>query len=329
MISRSRMSKTVGAGALAVIAVVATACSSGEAATTVTADDAGLLPIRVSTLGLCNEALPWGVQSGIFAEYGLDVELVTMQSGAAGIAALQAGEVDVAFVNPLSAIQAVTQGVKIEVASGGDMSTPEANAVVVDAKSGITEPKQLQGKKVGINQIGGLGNIMTAGWIARDAGSASTAEFVTLPFADMVPSVLSGSVAASQVTASQAKAGSADGSVISLGNPFYDGVGPIPTTVYASTSGFAEANPEVSTKFLDAMDAVAATANDSANDQERWKITATLCKSTPELLAQTAEPEFAGRLDMTSLDTLIGLLEDEKIIENFDVDAMVPTEVRK
>ncbi|MCD2111313.1 ABC transporter substrate-binding protein [Rhodococcus rhodochrous] len=318
-----------GTAALSVCAAVLTGCSSNSDAAVVEATENGLVPLRVTTLGLCNEALPWGVEEGVFAEHGIDLELINVQSGAAGISALQAGEVDIAFVNSYSAMQAVAQGIDLVVASGGDQSTDDANAVVVSSGAGVTEPKQLQGKKVGVNQIGGLGHILTQAWIEADAGEASTTEFVALPFPDLLPGVVAGAVDGAQVTAAQAVAGESDGTTVSLGNPFFDGIGSIPTTVYASTGGFAEVNADTLASFADAMTELADLANDPANDEQRWAYTAEFCKSTPETLAQTPEPEFVGRVGIASFESLVSLLVARDSLTDIDLDSFVPEGVRQ
>jgi NitT/TauT family transport system substrate-binding protein len=314
---------------LAIGAVVATgallsACSSGSEGTELDSSSDGMKTVRVTSLGLCNEAIVWGIDQGIFAKHNVNVELVKVQSGAAGIAALQSGDTDVAFVNTLSAMQAVEEGVPMKVVSGSGLSTEGANAVVVGADSPIASPKDLQGKKIGINQLGGLGQIVTQAWIEKDAGSKSSAEFVTLPFADQVPAVQNGTVAAAQVTATQARAGEQSGATKSLGNPFFDVAGPLDTAVYLGNEEFVDANTETMTDFAEAMTETADSANDEANDAKRFPVMAASCKSTAEDLAATPEPVYEGQLDMDALNAVVTLLKDQDQISDVDVNSLVP-----
>lgn len=321
-ISRGR--RTVALAGAAVLTLSLAACSGDDGDAALASDESGTTTVRVTTLGLCNEAIAWGIDQDIFADHGVDIELVTVQSGAAGIAALQAGETDVAFVNSLSALQAVDQGVPLRVVSGSGLSTEGANGVVVAADSDVESAADLQGTQIAINQLGGLGQVVTEAWIARDAGAPSTAEFVTLPFADQVPAVANGSVDAAQVTATQVQAGVEDGSVRSLGNPFYDGIGPIETALYMSTADVVDASEDALADFAEAMTVAAESANDEANDTERFEAMAEFCESDPEALAATPEPDYQGRLDMEQFEVLVSILEDQGQVGDVDVDELVP-----
>lgn len=280
--------------------------TSGPASTS--AD--GLDRLRVSSIALCNEALPWGIDQGIFEEHGLEIEVITVQSGAAGVAGMQAGDIDVGFVNSLSVFQAVDEGVDLEVVANSGLSTEDANGVIVAAGGDYESPGDLQGATIAINQLGGLGQVLTEAWIAADAGEDSTAEFVTLPFADQVPAVESGNVDAAQVTASQVAQGEASGSTISLGNPFFDGVGAIPTALYVSTADFVEDNSDVLSRFAEAMTETAESANDDANDEARFAVLEEFCKTPAAEIAETAEPDYEGRMSMDSYESLVGVLQE-------------------
>ncbi|OFV73852.1 ABC transporter substrate-binding protein [Rhodococcus erythropolis] len=319
-----RRNTKLAVGAVIAASAMITACSSGSENTELDADSDGLKAVRVTTLGLCNEAIVWGIDQGIFADHGLNIELVNVQSGAAGIAAMQSGDTDVAFVNTLSAMQAVQEGVPMQVVSGSGLSTAEANAVVVAADSPINSPKGLQGQKIGINQLGGLGQVVTQAWIEQDAGSEATAEFVTLPFADQIQAVQNGTVAAAQVTAIQARSGEESGATRSLGNPFFEVAGPLDTAVYLGNADFVAANTEVMTDFAEAMTATADSANDPANDAARFPVMAASCKSTPEVVAATPEPVYEGQLDMDALNAVVALLEAQDQISDVDVNTLVP-----
>lgn len=322
-IRRPRGIGAATASAAALIALLA-GCSGSTDGSVLVADENGLAPLRVTTLGLCNEAIVWGIDRGIFADHGVDPELVTVQSGAAGIAALQSGDTDVAFVNTLSALQAVQEGVPLQVVSGSGLSTEGSNAVVVAADSPFTAARDLQGEKIAINQLGGLGQIVTQAWIAADADVPSTAEFVTLPFADQLPAVAGGTVAAAQVTATQVAAGEQAGTIRSLGNPFYDGVGPIDTAVYLADTAFVNANRDALAGFAAAMSETADSANDPSNDTDRLAVQARSCKSTVDALESTPEPLYEGRLDMSAFDSVVALLTEQEQISDVDVDALVP-----
>ncbi|MFT4306473.1 MAG: ABC transporter substrate-binding protein [Microbacterium sp.] len=297
-----------------------TACASGTTDEPTT--EAGLTTVRVSTLGFCDDPIVWGIDQGIFADAGLDIELVTVESGAAGISALQADEIDLAYANPLTSLQAIENGVGLSVVSGSSLSNEDSYRLIVAADSGIDTAADLDGTTIAISALGSLGEIMTAEWIAEN-GSGATAEFVALPFADQVPSVVGGTVAAAAVSFTQAASALEEGTVVSLGNPYFDGVGEIPTSFYVGESGWVEENAAAAAAFAEAMNEVAASASDPANDQARFEVTAAACGSTAEDLAETAEPTYTGQLDADGVAALIDILVEADAISAIDVDEVL------
>ena len=69
------------------------------------------------------KALLWGVHAGIFKKHGLDVDVVPIGSGAAALAALAGGSVQVAFGNILSIASGYTRGVPFVIVAPGDIYT--------------------------------------------------------------------------------------------------------------------------------------------------------------------------------------------------------------
>ncbi|RFA09921.1 hypothetical protein B7R54_12445 [Subtercola boreus] len=316
----------VASALLATSALALTACSSASTtpAASGSASAATSTTLRISTLGLCDESISWGISQGIFADHGIDVQLTTVQSGAAGIAAIQSGDIDVAYANPLTSLQAIGEGVPLKIVSGTGLSTPESNEVVVATGSTFQKAEDLQGQTIALNALGGLAQIVTENWIADAAGTDSTAEFVAIPFADQVTSVVGGSVPAAEVAASQAVSAHTDGTVRSLGNPFYDGIGEIPTAFYVASSDFESKNAAALQSFAEAMTEVAASANDTANDAARDQVRADACKSTVDALKDAAEPKYEGQLNMTDFTSLLDVLTASEAVASIDVDSVVP-----
>ncbi|CAM3559696.1 ABC transporter substrate-binding protein [Occultella aeris] len=315
------------------LALILASCSGGAAGTESETDggadstSSGPVTVRVSTLGFCDDPIVWGIDQGIFAEHGIEVELTTVQSGAAGVSALQAGEIDIAYANPLTSLQAIDTGIDLQILSGSSLSNETSNEVIVLADSDIQGAADLDGTTIALNALGGLAEILTAAWVATE-GDGAAVEFVAVPFADQVTSVENGTVASAEIGASQGAAAHEAGTIRSLGNPFFDGVGEIPTSFYVAPTEWTEANPDAAVSFAEAMTEVAASANDDANDEARFAVTAQACGSTAEDLAASAEPTYAGRLTVEQFETLTGLLADAEVIGAVDTDAVLPESAR-
>lgn len=106
------------------VIVVLTGCGegspSGEDGPTANGSGAEeLTTISVGTLPIASSAeLRFGVSEGIFAEHGLDVELVEGQGGAELLPAVQNQSLAIAVGNPMSVLTAAERGLDVKVISG-------------------------------------------------------------------------------------------------------------------------------------------------------------------------------------------------------------------
>lgn len=87
-------------------------------------------------------------REGIFDRMGVDVELVKFQSASTRDSALQAGEIDVAVSDLLAALFALEGGLEVKVTS----VTEGRYAIVVSRQSGITHPRELEGKQIAVSK---------------------------------------------------------------------------------------------------------------------------------------------------------------------------------
>lgn len=318
-----RLSLMIGAATLT-LALAACGSDSPDSKT-----DAGTShKLRVTTIGLCNEQIVWGINQKMFGD--LQIDLLPVQSGAAALAALTAGETDVAFVNSLTSFTAIDKGQPLKIIADTALSTEGANGVIVKADSGIKSVKDLQGKTVAVNGLKGLGQVMTDYWIAKESGEPSTAKWTQLPFDQLLPAVAGGKVAAAQVAASQVAEGQKDGTAVSLGNPFYVNTGPIPTAFYLATSDWVSKHQAEASAFAEGMQKASESANDASNDSSRFKVLADFCKSSVEDLQGQPESTYEGKVTMTAYDALVKVLAAQKAISgDHDLDAAVPDFARQ
>jgi ABC-type nitrate/sulfonate/bicarbonate transport system substrate-binding protein len=107
--------------------------------------------LRVSTLFIGSSLVPFwiGQEQGIFAKYGIDVELIWMQSNLS-TAALLAGEVDTAFGTPQSLFAVLTAKNPPPLTTIAAWGSASEHWLVVNpaVKSG----KDLEGKTIGVSR---------------------------------------------------------------------------------------------------------------------------------------------------------------------------------
>ena len=135
------------------------------------------------------------VQLGYFEREGVDVELVRVQQTPSAIAALQAGEGEMANISVDAALQLV--GPRPAEAEGGRLA--EQGAAVPDrrARRRSLTPQELEGRSFGIGRVGSLDHSLSTQGAAGRRASIPKLNFVAIG----QPNVRAQALAAGQVDA--------------------------------------------------------------------------------------------------------------------------------
>lgn len=146
-------------GIMLLLVTLFTACGSSTTsntntsnAATQTASGKALTKVTLGTYnGTCEAPLYIGIEQGIFKKHGLDVNLVNINSETLkeGIAS---GKIDAAQISP-GLFKSIEQGLDIKLTNG--IHTGCIQGVVLK-DSPIKEIKDLKGKKIGVDAIGGV-----------------------------------------------------------------------------------------------------------------------------------------------------------------------------
>ena len=315
------------AAAMAAEAEAMAAEAEAAAATTTTAPPgpSGPTTIRVTSLGLCNEiSVFWARDKGIFEANGLEVELVRTQGGAGSLAAIIGGSADAAFTNAFSTIIAYNQGFPISWIATAYNTTeeplPVASAVIAGAPTGIQGPQDLVRKRIGVNELGGVNQIVTSVWLRKNGVDPTDVNFVALPFAELVPAVVSGRLDAAQVPLSMAARGGDD--VVILEDPYREGTGKVVFAGYVVTNDWLDANPDAGQAFLRSLEQANA---ELLATEERFEVMAANCPVPAVALANQAEQEFLAPVDFELMNKISSILVDEGILgEAPDLNDLIP-----
>ncbi len=312
--------------ALALSAVTLGACGGSDKDSA--AADSGTL--RITTLGLCNE-IPvfWAEENGIFKDNGLSVELVKSTGGAAALTALQSGDIDLAFTNPFSTMIARSQGIDVQwIATAYETTAVEGegtNAMAVAKESGITDAKALNGKTIGVNEIGGINEIITTEWLTINGADVSSIKFVALPFNELASSVSSGKIDAAQIPAQNVdpKLG-----LTTLEDP-YVAVGNGKGLVFAGYVGTNKNVKDKETSFKAFQDSLI-TANEAINAAEnadaKFALQAERCKQDAAYLATLNENIYEARVDTEAIARMGKMLQgQDRLKDAADIDDLVPS----
>lgn len=152
---RKNINRIIAIASISALLVTGCSAKKEEAASTQT-NNGGLTKVTLGTYnGTCEAPLYAAVENGIFKKYGLDVELVninaeTLKEG------LASNKIDGAQISP-GMFKAIEQGLDIKLTNGVHTGCVQG---VVPANSSINSIADLKGKKIGIDAIGGVPQVL-------------------------------------------------------------------------------------------------------------------------------------------------------------------------
>lgn len=128
-----------------------------------------------------------GEAKGLFADQGLTLKYVNVDSGPNVVTGVVAGQYDVGYTAYAPPVLAVAGGADLTVVSNVDTTGPDGTngGVLVRKDAGITTFKDLAGKKIATNAPRSLLSLTVAAAITKDGGDASGISLVPLPFAQI------------------------------------------------------------------------------------------------------------------------------------------------
>ena len=207
----------------------------------------------------------YGNDLGLFTKAGLNLNLQITGSGSTLVDGIVGGAVDISTTSIISIEVAYKKGLPLTMVAPGAISDdrfPQTVDLVVDKSSPIHSAKDLPGKTIGVQPLGGVGQYAIAAWIDQHGGDSSKVKFVELTFPEVAPALGRGRVDAAFIAepfATQARE-----MTRVLGTPMSAISKRWLGSAYFSTTAWASAHPDVVRRFA----AVIAEAGDWANKNQ-------------------------------------------------------------
>ncbi|GAA4087565.1 ABC transporter substrate-binding protein [Actinomadura miaoliensis] len=324
------MRRTILAVLLAAASLAASACTNyggdlsggaGLAAGRGSAD--GLRQIKVmDTAGMPSAFLTYGVQRGYFRAEGLDVRMQTSAGGAAAIPALVNGGLDVAGSNVVSAVIAMNRGLPVRmVGSGTSTSTdPERDfsGLVVPAGSPIRSAADLVGKKVAVNTLRNINDIVIDASMRKAGAAAPNARYVEMGFPDMAPALERGDVDAAMLIEPFLTTAVGKGMRV-VGRPYSDTRHGLQIGTFLMAAAKAREQPELVSAF---QAGVRRTAESIARDPDAFRAALPkIAGFAPALAAKINLPGWNGTTDRASVELIASSMRRLGLTdEPFDYD---------
>lgn len=325
------MKKSLAAVALAAAAVLALAgctdsgASPSAAPTESSAAGGELTKVRVAALPIAETGALWGaIDAGVFAEHGIEVEVVPAQGGAQAIPALLSGDIQFAIGQPFGPFRADLQDLGVAVIGNYASSLAEGkdvNAVVSLADSGITTVADLAGKRVSVNSLGAAGDVTIMKAVQDAGGDPTTIEFVEVGFPDAQAQLEAGNIDAAWVPDPfMSQIVGAGGNLVV--HPYQATIPGLPLLVNITTQELIDTDPELVKNFAAAMAEALEWATDN-EDAVRAAIVTNM--DIPEAgAAGITLPDFTADLDVADLKKLADLGVEFGVIDSApDFDRLI------
>lgn len=281
------------AAAVAAVAGAALVTACGSPAASAPAAGGGPVPIAIGVSpSLTSAPLYLAQEQGFFAEEGLEVDLQVAQSGAATIPQLLNGGLQFSISDTVATINAVANDVPLRIVAvdivGGDPAEPSFDAVVSGSVP-AGDATALAGRTVAVNQLKGLGELLTRAVLDGRGVDPDGVEFVEVPYPDMQAALEQDRVDAAYLLepflTSSTRAGLAE-----VFSPTEVSTG-LPTVTFSTSAQYAAANPDVVERFVRAV--ARGTAYAAENPDAVRTAAASFTTLPPEVLAEIRIPTYA------------------------------------
>ncbi|KAE8765744.1 ABC transporter substrate-binding protein [Georgenia thermotolerans] len=328
-----RLSPAALAGAAALLLAACASSGTNAPAATSPAETASgvagqLATVTVGVIPIVDTApIRLGIEEGIFAEHGLELELTDSgQGGAATIPGVVSGQFQFGFSNTPALISAHSQGLDLPIVAPGAASTGVAGedtaAIVVPADSDITDPAALAGRTVAVNTMKSVGDSTVRETVAKAGGDPDAVKFVEIAFPDMLAALAEGQVDAAWVVEPFSTLAQGQGNNV-LASNYVETSPTLLIAAYFTSATLMKSDPDLVERFSAAMSEAQAFAQEHP-DRVR-AVLGSYMKIDPAVADKLVLPRFPDTVDRKDVEFLVDFAQRQGITEDtVDPAALLP-----
>ena len=284
--------------------------------------------LRVSTIPIIDTAgMQVAMAKGYFKDEGLEIDTTPTAGGAAGLPALAAGQVQIAFSNIISTVLAEKQNLGFQIISGGSATSdapPDLAGLVTKPGAGLKTGKDFEGKSIAVNTRNNIIWLYARAWVKKTGGDPDKVTYLEVPFPQMIDAVRGGRVDAAFVVEPFFSAGRAANAVELVAWPYNSTQKRIPVAQFVASKAFIAANAGTIEKFVRAYNKGVDWMNANKGSDEWAGIIAGYTRLKPEQIKSIGLPLFDKTVDPKGIDETVALMRDHKMIEGpVDTKAML------
>ncbi len=326
------------AGLAAIAAVTLAACSSpapspSDGGDQPAADEVITLRVQAQP-SISAEPLYLGIEQGFFEEEGIEIEIVDIPDAAAGFAAIQSDQLDLAFATAISVMQATRQNLPLVMVAPSDGLNPASEGLPVEEARNYTSVGLYVSQQSGITDISGLAGASiavpdlksqadgTITSVLHEAGIETDGiQWQSLGFVPSVAALKDGTLDAAFLVAPFSIEADQAG-LKRVMNPSVEFFPPgTVTSAWIGTESWVENNPEAVARFQRAIAKSAAWANENLTATQEHAIERSGLTMTADEMPKSYWPTEFNLDDLRTVDeklVAIGFFESP-----IDVDKLV------
>jgi NitT/TauT family transport system substrate-binding protein len=232
---------------------------------------------------------------GFFRKQGIDARITVLAEPTQLAAAVLSGEAQFSAVSVGALAILKSRGAPVRAVASGSLWEPSAPTAALVAAPGrnITRPRQIAGKRVGIDIVNNLGHIALLKWLKRNGMSANDIRLSEIPFAQMLGPLRRGTI----------DAGLLPEPFLTVGKQ--RGLKPIAyiqnsvctrTCLNTMWMGRKDVDPSLAARFRSAIQAASLWANQKRNETASGAILARYAPIDRPVIRKMTRVSFATRL---------------------------------
>lgn len=307
---RACISRVAGIALVACLGIATAGCASGSSSSG-SADTETLQTVRIATQPVAQNApLYLAIDKGYFRQEGLDVQPVVEQDAASVVPSVLNGQIQIGGAALVPFLGAVAHGLPlVAVAPAGNVqvsSGQDDSAILANANSSITRPRDLVGQTVAVNTLQAVLQLVTLASVAKDGGDPAQVKFAVVPFPSMAGALETNRVAAiTTVEPFHTIAQKAGARVI--GHPYTDALpARSPIGVDFVSKQYAAQHADVLRKFVSALKR--ATVLAQGDPGQVRAVLKKYSQAKPGIIDAIVLPYFGAGLTAASLEPTIELM---------------------
>ena len=283
--------------------------------------------LRISTIPIFDIApLQVALVKGFFAAEGLEVDTTPIQGGAAGIPALAAGQVQIAFSNIVSTILAAKQGLGIDIiaaASNTGDAPPDLAGLIAKKGAPFKTGKDFEGKRIAVNTRNNIIWLHDRACVRTTGRNPDAVTYLEVPFPQMVDAVRGDRVDAAFAVEPFMSAGIASDMQV-VGWPYTTVQKGFPAAQYVASRSFIQQNPAVIERWVRALHKGVDWANQNLGSEELAKIISGYTRIPAEQVMKLPIPAFQKTVDPAALDPVVAEMRRNGMLDGpFDAKALL------